>query len=103
VLLAILGLQARSRAYQETGGSKPGRLELAAGTALLLASVVINGLGATSQATWRWNTRPVNIDDHPERNWDWRQPQFLAAFINPPLPAKIGAATFDRIELAAAN
>jgi len=116
VLLAILGLQARSRVREEwhrlqsvkTGGpvhrlkSVP-LVELVAGTALLLVSVVINGLGATSQATWRWNTRPVNIDDHPERNWDWRQPQFLAAFINPPLPAKIGAATFDRIELAAAN
>jgi hypothetical protein len=103
VLLAILGLQARSQADRESGSARPRRLELAAGSALLLLSVVINGLGATSQATWRWNTRPVNIDDHPERNWDWRQPQFLAAFVNPPLPAKIGPATSDRIELAAAN
>jgi hypothetical protein len=103
VLLAILGLQARSQAYLKSVSSRPGRLEIVAGAALLLLSVVINGLGATSQATWRWNTRPVNIDDHPERNWDWRQPQFLAAFVNPPLPAKIGQGTSDRIELEAAN
>jgi hypothetical protein len=42
----------------------------------------------------------VNIDDHPERNWDWRQPQFLAGFINPPLPDRIGVAGPDRIEFA---
>ncbi|MEA2204767.1 MAG: hypothetical protein QOE77_1543 [Blastocatellia bacterium] len=113
VLLAILGLQARSRSREEwhrLQSVKPSEsvhrlksvplIELVAGSALLLLSVVINGLGATSQATWRWNTRPVNIDDHPERNWDWRQPQFLAAFVNPPLPAKIGQVTSNQIDAA---
>ena len=74
--------------------------ELGAGAALLLVSMIINGLGAISQDTWRWNTRPVNVDDHPERNWDWRQPQFLAGFVNPPLPDRIGVAGPNRIDFA---
>jgi len=102
VLLATLGLQARSRARATTPGRTwARRFEPMVGAGLLLISIVINGLGAVSRDTWRWNTQPVNIDDHPERNWDWRQPQFLAPFLNPPVPATIGAATFDRIDLAA--
>lgn len=101
VVLAILGLQARSRARESpVVASWAGRLELGAGAALLLVSIIINGLGATSQDTWRWNTRPVNVDDHPERNWDWRQPQFLAGFVNPPRPERIGVAGSNRIDFA---
>jgi hypothetical protein len=25
----------------------------------------------------QWNVDPVNIDAHPERNWDWSDPPFL--------------------------
>jgi hypothetical protein len=42
--------------------------------------------------------RPLNIDEHPERNWDWRQPQFLAGLVRAPLPANIPVAPFDRID-----
>lgn len=54
------------------------RLEAGAGALLLLLSVTINALGATSHATWLWNSRPINVDQQPDRVWDWRHPQFLA-------------------------
>lgn len=106
VLLASLGLQARWHRLQYVKSATLSHrlksvplFETSAGVFLLLTSIAINGLGATSHATWRWNTRPVNIDDHPERNWDWRQPQFLATFVRPPLPAPIGVAPSNRIDL----
>ena len=99
VLLAILGLQAMLRARSESG-IRPlaKKLELATGAALLFVSMAINGLGATSRATWLWNMRPVSIDEHPERNWDWRQPQFLAGLVRAPLPATIPVANFYRLD-----
>jgi hypothetical protein len=45
---------------------------------LLALSIGINGRGATSEATAMWNVRPASVDEHPERRWDWRDPQFLA-------------------------
>lgn len=33
--------------------------------------------GATSVAANAWSATPVNVDQHPERVWDWRDPQFL--------------------------
>jgi len=62
------------------------RLELSAGVVLLLASIAINAFGAADRNTALWNVRPQDIDLHPERNWDWRQPQFLAGFLRPPVP-----------------
>jgi hypothetical protein len=26
---------------------------------------------------WQWNSTPAEINDHPERNWDWRDVPFL--------------------------
>jgi len=40
--------------------------------------VAINARGAADSATARWNITPVNVDEHPERLWDWEHPQFLA-------------------------
>jgi hypothetical protein len=100
VLLAILGIQARlaARGSSVIPDSLTRKLELTAGAGLLFISIVINGLGATSRATWLWNMRPLNIDEHPERNWDWRQPQFLAGMVHAPLPKNILVATFDRVD-----
>jgi len=100
VLLAILGLQAmlKARATSVSGKTFGRKLELLTGGVLLFLSATINGLGATADATWLWNTRPLNIDEHPERNWDWRQPQFLASLIRPPLPKNIAVATLDRVD-----
>jgi hypothetical protein len=52
--------------------------EFVAGALLLALSIGINGRGAISEATAMWNVRPVSVDEHPERLWDWRDPQFLA-------------------------
>jgi hypothetical protein len=102
VLLAILGLQAMLAARRSSviTDSLTRKLELAAGAGLLFISIVINGLGATSDATWLWNTRPLSIDEHPERNWDWRQPQFLAGLVHPPPPRAIPVVTFDRVDFS---
>ena len=44
--------------------------------------------------------RPSNIDQRPERLWDWRQPQFLAGFLRPPLPAAMSAIRFGSIDFS---
>ena len=89
VVVAILGVQARRlwiEKHSEAVTQLIRGLEASAGVVLLLASVAINGLGAVDRNTVLWNVRPRNIDLHPERNWDWRQPQFLAGFLHPPIP-----------------
>ncbi len=94
-LLGILGVDAMRR---ETGANVINRLSrtplaanvsLLIGGALLLLSVWINGRGAVSAATARWNSVPENIDKTPERLWDWREPQFLAGLLRPPLPQDV--------------
>jgi hypothetical protein len=103
VLLGILGLQARliSRAQDSEPRRRIAtRTEIGAGAFLLMASMIINGLGAIDSATWFWNVRPVNIDEYPERNWDWHQPQFLAGFVLPSPPHAIPIPGGKRIEFS---
>ena len=81
-LLGILGMKARQVQFEDQLSSlsrffKWG--ELTIGGTLLSLSIAVNGVGATAQRTWWWNVRPVNIDEHPERVWDWKNPQFLAS------------------------
>jgi len=45
--------------------------------ALVVVSLGVHLRGGWSGAVYRWNTEPVNIDAHPERNWDWSDPPFL--------------------------
>ena len=45
--------------------------------ALVALSVLVNFRGASSPAVYRWNVDPVDVDQRPERLWDWRDPQFL--------------------------
>lgn len=81
VLLSILAVKAALTAREEQGAHKPSawwRVECVVGLLLLACSVVINGNGAVNRRTSNWNLRPVNIDERPERVWDWRDPQFLA-------------------------
>ena len=86
VLLAILGLNARLAQLAKRGAVIPFRAgqkgERLLGGTLLILSIIINGIGANSDAAARWNTRPVNIDQQPERVWDWSSPQFLAKWLN---------------------
>ena len=89
VLLGILGTSAMLRWREEKSATSRlvgWRAQLACGILLLLLSAFINTRGATSHATWLWNMRPLEIDQHPERLWDWRQPQFLAGILPPPEP-----------------
>jgi len=46
--------------------------------ALATAGVVIHGAGALSNQSNRWNWSPAEVDERPERLWDWSDPQFLA-------------------------
>jgi hypothetical protein len=92
VVLAIMGVQARNIWLEKHAGEishLKKQLELSVAALLLVASIAINALGAVDRNTALWNVRPLNIDLHPERNWDWRQPQFLASFLHPPFPALV--------------
>jgi hypothetical protein len=44
---------------------------------LALVGFAIHLRGGWSLAVIEWNVNPVNIDQHPERNWDWTDPPFL--------------------------
>jgi len=102
VLLAILGVRAMLRWRDESGRTASAlswRIQLSCGALLLLVSVIINTMGATSQAAWLWNTRPRGIDEHPERLWDWRQPQFLASYLPYPPPPNVPTVDLERIDL----
>jgi len=46
--------------------------------ALAVLGAVIHGAGALSNQSNRWNWSPREVDVHPERLWDWRDPQLLA-------------------------
>jgi hypothetical protein len=73
VLLAVQALAAWE--------TLPGRRRvLAMCAAAALVGVLINVPAACSYRAERWNGVPTNIDEHPERLWDWRDPQFLRAF-----------------------
>jgi len=87
-LLAILGMKAMLAGNKTKPAVSVLRRRAVAfsGIVLAAASVWINGRGAISLATSEWNSRPMNIDTHPERIWDWRQPQFLAGLLPPPAP-----------------
>jgi hypothetical protein len=79
-LLAILGIKARASSAERlaAAGHFGRRAELVVAGVLLAISVTLNGIGANSGAAAAWNARPVSVDEHPERIWDWRHPQFLA-------------------------
>jgi hypothetical protein len=52
------------------------------GFAVLLAlSFGIHFRGATNWDVHYWNTVPVNVDDYPERVWDWGDIQFLRGIL----------------------
>jgi hypothetical protein len=93
VLLAILGLAAMSKSRVRQAGTErlKQRLALSIGAILLAASVFTNARGALSPETLAWNSKPLNVDEHPERLWSWQYPQFLAGLLHPPLPASFPA------------
>jgi hypothetical protein len=44
---------------------------------LAVVSALVHGRGSTSKQPWKWNDTPVNVDEAPERLWDWTDLQFL--------------------------
>jgi hypothetical protein len=102
VLLGILGVRAMLKWREERSAKslslRGWRVQLVFGGVLLLMSMFINTLGATSHATWLWNVRPRGVDEHPERLWDWRQPQFLAGYLPYPAPKTYPLVGLDRID-----
>ncbi len=44
---------------------------------LALVSLAIHIHGASSRRVYEWNSTPLDVDAHPERLWDWKDPQFL--------------------------
>ena len=95
VLLAILGISAMLRqGFRNTFE----RVATACiGILLLAVSIFIHYRGASKAATAAWNSLPQNVDAHPERVWDWRQPQFLAGLINPAFPPNVPLLTENTV------
>jgi hypothetical protein len=56
------------------------RIGVAAGSAALAWSMLVAATGAWCYPTDGWNTDPVNVDQHHERLWEWRDPQFVRAW-----------------------
>jgi hypothetical protein len=102
-LLAILAIKAMLDWRQEHAAPDnfAWRLLLGCGALLLILSILINARGALARETWVWNVRPTNVDDYPAKIWDWRQAQFLAGWVRPPLPRTIPTLAFERIEFSA--
>jgi hypothetical protein len=44
---------------------------------IICISFYINYRGATHYSTFDWNSKPNNINEHPERLWQWSDLQFL--------------------------
>jgi hypothetical protein len=45
--------------------------------AFALIGLAMHLRGGWSSAVYEWNVRPASVDQHPERNWEWRDPPFL--------------------------
>jgi hypothetical protein len=66
-LLAALGLTTITSRAQQLGAGF-----------LVALSIALHAPGALSSSTVRWNLRPRNVDESPERIWSIRDPQWLA-------------------------
>lgn len=79
ILLAILAVDAYRRQTEAaaTGGGFAQKALLVVTVLLIGFSFFTHGVGAFRPEAHGWNTGPLNVDKHPERVWDWRDPQFL--------------------------
>lgn len=80
-LLSILAVKARLVWHEKQVPKRSpthSKVEMILGAVLLASSVFINLRGATDGRTALWNVKPINVDEKPERVWDWSDPQFLA-------------------------
>lgn len=82
IVLAAVGTRAwldHNRKGVATGSRV--RIRLAAALLVIVIAVIIHGVGAWSPLSNEWNRLPTDLDAHPERVWDWSDPQFLAPLI----------------------
>ena len=56
---------------------QPSRARVRSLATVALLGVAAHTRGSLSLKPWRWNDTPLNVDQAPERWWDWRDPQFL--------------------------
>ena len=80
VLPFFMVLMIPAVAWLKEGGRKAGAGRWAARGAFVLLigfSLFTNGRGATRFETQLWNARPVSVDLHPSRVWDWDDLQFM--------------------------
>ncbi|WP_342376191.1 hypothetical protein NVS55_33680 [Myxococcus stipitatus] len=61
----------------EWRGPEARRARTATFAVLAVVSLGIHIHGASSRAVYRWNSFPLDVDEHPERLWDWKDAQFL--------------------------
>jgi len=90
VLLAILSVAAALRWQTERPGRSLRRY-VVFGIVVTVLGVAVNAPGALSQSASRWNAEPDDVNDYPERLWDWHRPQFLAYLIPVPPSASVAA------------
>lgn len=102
VLTGILGLRGMLawRNEHKASSQLAWRVQLALGGLLLLTSVFVNTQGAVSPETADWNKEPLDVDEHPERIWDWSRPQFLAGLLPSAPPKAFPSLPNARIDFA---
>jgi hypothetical protein len=76
VLIATLGCSAFRKDCSISALGR--RVSIAGGLTLLALSCTLNAPGALAASSNCWNVLPRNVDQYPERLWDWRNPQFTA-------------------------
>lgn len=79
-LFCLLGVSGTSAWRSTWNGRSAHKIEVISGSVLLVLAVLINGVGGIDKASWSWNSLPLNVDEHPERVWDWRDAQFLVKY-----------------------
>jgi hypothetical protein len=75
VLLAILGCSAFTK--NSSTSALGTRISIGGGLTLLVLSFTLNAPGALSRSSMAWNN-VADVDEHPERLWNWRNPPFMA-------------------------
>src|SRR5216683_1770027 len=72
-----------------TWDSIRGRIETVAFGLTAAISFAIHLYGAVSWGPHRWNGEPANVDLHPNRVWDWSDPQFLRGLRKAPTTSSL--------------
>jgi hypothetical protein len=68
---------ALARAFSAAAAARRSAVFPVVALLLVSASVATQARGALAQSTVAWNWTPADVTAHPERVWDWSDPQFL--------------------------